>query len=129
MTQPEGNTSVSAGPSRRAVIGAAAASAVAVGAAAGIGGFASGRASAPIAGDEQYPFQGEHQSGIITAQQDRLHFASFEVTTDSRDRVVALLRRWSQAAATLMTGSEIGSGAVGGPGLAAAIKHTSASRS
>ncbi len=47
-----------------------------------------------------------------------MHFAAFDITTDSRDRVIALLRRWTQAAATLMAGSEVGTGAVGGPALA-----------
>ena len=109
-------TTGAAGFSRRAMLRATAAGVAAAGVA-GAGGFGIGRASAPIAGDEQYAFLGEHQSGIVTAQQDHMHFASFDLTTDSRDRLVALLRRWSQAAATLMTGSEIGSGAVGGPGL------------
>lgn len=107
------------GPSRRAVLGAAGvvAGAAAV-AGAGVGGFSAGRATAPIAGDLRYDFRGDHQSGIVTAQQDRVHFAAFDITTDSRERLIALLRRWSQAAATLMAGSEVGSGAVSGPDLA-----------
>lgn len=104
------------GFSRRAVLGAAAAGVAAAGAA-GVGGFSIGRATAPILGDTAHDFYGEHQSGIVTEQQDRLHFATFDLTTDSRDRVIALLRRWTQAAATLMTGSELGAGAAGGPGL------------
>jgi len=104
------------GFSRRAMLGAAAAGAAAAGAA-GAGGFKVGRATAPILGDMAFGFHGDHQSGIVTEQQDRLHFATFDLTTDSRDRVIALLRRWTQAAATLMTGSEIGAGAVGGSPL------------
>lgn len=69
-------------------------------------------------GDGHFPFFGAHQSGILTPQQDRLHFASSDITTDSRGRVIALLRRWTQAAATLMAGPEVGSGAAGGPDLA-----------
>ena len=38
------------------------------------------------------PFRGEHQAGIVTAAQDRMHFAAFDVTTDSRDDVVAMLQ-------------------------------------
>ena len=104
------------GLSRRAVFGVAGAAGVAV-AAAGVGGVAVGRTTVPVLGDDRHDFFGAHQSGIVTAQQDRLHFAAFDLTTDDRDRVIALLRRWTQAAATLMTGSEIGAGAVGGPGL------------
>lgn len=105
-----------AGISRRAVLGAAAAG-VAVAGAAGAGGFGIGRATAPLPGGTLVDFHGEHQSGIVTAQQDHLHFAAFDLTTDSRDRLIALLRTWTQAAATLMAGSQIGSGAVGGPDL------------
>lgn len=118
-TDPSPADDARRGPSRRAVltaVGVAAGAAAVAGSAAG--GFAAGRDSAPIAGDLRYGFRGEHQSGIVTAQQDRVHFAAFDVTTDSRDRLIALLRRWSQAAATLMAGSEIGSGAVAGPDLA-----------
>jgi len=43
-----------------------------------------------------------------------MHFAAFDVTTSSRDELIALLRRWTEAAATLMAGSELGSGAAGG---------------
>lgn len=106
-----------AGLTRRAVFGVAGAAGAAAAVAAGAGGFALGRSTAPVLGDERVDFYGIHQSGIVTAQQDRLHFAAFDLTTDDRDRVIALLRRWTQAAATLMTGSEIGEGAVGGPGL------------
>lgn len=104
------------GPSRRAVLGVAGAAA-GIAASGGIG-FRVGRDTAPLPGDGQFAFHGAHQSGIVTPQQDRMHFASFDITTDSRDRVIALLRRWTQAAATLMAGSEVGTGAVGGPAIA-----------
>ncbi|WP_291377729.1 iron uptake transporter deferrochelatase/peroxidase subunit [Demequina sp.] len=103
------------GPSRRAVLGVAGAAA-GIAASGGIG-FQVGRQTAPPPGEGQFPFLGAHQSGILTPQQDRLHFAAFDITTDSRDRVIALLRRWTQAAATLMAGSQVGGGAVGGPDL------------
>ena len=35
------------------------------------------------------PFRGERQAGIITEAQDRMHFATFDVTTDCRADVVA----------------------------------------
>lgn len=100
------------GVSRRAVLGTA--GAVAGVAAAGVGGFVAGRATADPLQRHAYDFFGEHQPGIVTPQQDRLHFAAFDLTTDSRARVISLLRRWTEAAARLMTGSELGSGAAGG---------------
>ena len=32
------------------------------------------------------PFYGEHQAGIVTPAQDRLHFVAFDVITDKRAR-------------------------------------------
>lgn len=52
----------------------------------------------------RHPFFGAHQSGILTPAQDRLHFAAFDVTTTSRDDLVALLRAWTAAAANLTQG-------------------------
>lgn len=100
-------------PSRRTVLGVAGA-AVGTAVVAGAGGFAVGRSTAPTTETESYDFYGEHQSGIVTSQQDRMHFAAYDVTASSREELVALLRRWTQAAATLMAGSELGAGAAGG---------------
>ncbi|MBW8751962.1 MAG: deferrochelatase/peroxidase EfeB [Propionibacteriales bacterium] len=61
--------------------------------------------------DLAYPFRGEHQAGVVTPAQDRLHFASFDVTTESRDELVALLRSWTEAAAAMTAGRAVGSGA------------------
>ena len=81
------------GLSRRRLLGAAGAGAVAVGAA-GAGGFAWGSDHAQSgAAPPAYPFAGAHQAGITTPAQDRLHFAAFDVTTDSREDLVSLLRR------------------------------------
>jgi len=64
---------------------------------------------APIA------FYGEHQAGIVTPAQDRLHFVAFDVITDKRDAVVELLRKWTAAAARMTAGKDAGTiGAVGG---------------
>lgn len=102
------------GPSRRAVLGASAA-VVGAAAVAGAAGFAAGRASAPASLTlNAFAFRGEHQSGIVTPQQDRLHFAAFDLTTDSRDDIIALLKEWTEAAERLMAGAELGDGAVGG---------------
>ena len=40
-----------------------------------------------------YPFTGVHQAGIVTPAQDRMYTAAFDLTTTSRDELVALLRR------------------------------------
>jgi deferrochelatase/peroxidase EfeB len=64
------------------------------------------------------PFYGEHQAGIATAVQDRLHFAAFDVLTDDRAALEDLLQRWSHAAARMTAGDTVGTGAVGGPGEA-----------
>ncbi|WP_113702999.1 iron uptake transporter deferrochelatase/peroxidase subunit [Nonomuraea lactucae] len=70
--------------------------------------------SAPV------PFYGEHQAGIVTPAQDRLHFVSFDVTTGKRAELADLLQEWTAAAARLTQGKEAGAfGAVGGDAEAA----------
>ena len=77
-------------------------------------GFGVGRATAPepAAGDARppgtYPFTGVHQAGIVTPAQDRLYLAAFDLTTTSRDELVALLRRWTTIAARLTQGLSAG---------------------
>jgi deferrochelatase/peroxidase EfeB len=62
------------------------------------------------------PFHGTRQAGIITPAQDRLHFVSFDVTTESRADLIDLLREWTKTAARITTGAEASAGgAVGGP--------------
>ena len=64
-------------------------------------------------------FHGPHQAGIVTPAQDRLHFATFDVTATKREAVIALLKEWTAAAALLTAGRDIGQyGAVNGPGEA-----------
>ena len=53
---------------------------------------------------EAIPFYGEHQAGIITPAQDRLHFAAFDVTATKRTELLDLLRVWSRAAARMCNG-------------------------
>ncbi|MBL0885292.1 iron uptake transporter deferrochelatase/peroxidase subunit [Myceligenerans indicum] len=104
--------------SRRALLGGAvgAASVLAGGSAAG---FAAGRATAapaPAGTNDIVPFTGGHQAGITTPVQEHLHFAAFDLTTDSRDDVVALLRRWTLAADRMTRGLPAGPhGTDGGP--------------
>ncbi|MFI7638782.1 iron uptake transporter deferrochelatase/peroxidase subunit [Nonomuraea sp. NPDC049400] len=64
---------------------------------------------------DPFPFYGEHQAGVVTPAQDRLHFVAFDVTTKNRAELVELLQEWTAAAARLTQGKEAGSfGAVGG---------------
>ena len=110
----------SSGLSRRGLLGLAGAGVLGAGL-----GFASDRAIASAArwgssagqsgAAASYPFFAEHQSGIITAAQDRLHFASFDVADISRNELVELLQDWSYAASRMTQGKPAGpGGAVGG---------------
>lgn len=53
------------------------------------------------------PFWGEHQAGIATPQQGHVYFAAFDLTSDKRDDVIALLRRWTDASAHLTQGQTV----------------------
>ncbi|MFJ4478423.1 iron uptake transporter deferrochelatase/peroxidase subunit [Streptomyces xanthochromogenes] len=105
-------------PSRRALLGWGGAG-LALGAAAAGGTVAvvkSGGSDAVPAADAgaAVPFHGDHQAGIATAVQDRLHFASFDVTTKDRAELVQLLKDWTVAAAAMTEGKTVGEGAYGG---------------
>ncbi|MDO9398063.1 MAG: iron uptake transporter deferrochelatase/peroxidase subunit [Herbiconiux sp.] len=109
------------GISRRGLLGLAGAGVVGVGA--GIaGGIALDRAvAAPSASAQEnaavYPFYGEHQSGITSPAQDRLHFAAYDVAAGlTRAELIELLQDWSAAAAVMTAGDPVGTyGAVNGP--------------
>ncbi len=60
------------------------------------------------AADQVVPFHGEHQSGITTPAQDRLHFAAFDLTTSNRADLVALLTAWTAAAEAMTAGRAVG---------------------
>ena len=119
---PDGDPAepASSGVSRRWMLGAAGAGALAAGAAIG---FAArepdadaGTLSTPTDAAGGYPFRGRHQAGIVTPAQDRLHFAAFDVTTSDRDELIQLLQDWTVAAARMTAGEGAGEyGAVGGP--------------
>jgi deferrochelatase/peroxidase EfeB len=82
--------------------------------AAGIGLGASGyligqeTAEASAEGTGNVPFYGEHQAGIATPAQDRLHFAAFDLLTEDRAALRELLREWSRAAAEMSAGELVG---------------------
>ena len=77
---------------------------------AGFGGYAVANAQGGSAPHRPHPFafHGPHQAGIVTPAQDRLHFAAFDVTTDSRDDLVALLKAWTAAASEMTQGKQVG---------------------
>ena len=69
-----------------------------------------------------YPFFGEHQAGITTPAQDRLHFAAFDLASGTtREELIELLQDWTYAASRMTAGLEVTEdGAVGGSPLAPA---------
>jgi deferrochelatase/peroxidase EfeB len=98
--------------SRRGLIGgtAGAAGGLAVGFAGGAW-YGDDHASADTGAQDApttYAFRGEHQAGIVTPAQDRLHFAAFDVTTRSRAQLVALLAAWTDAAERMTQGRPAG---------------------
>lgn len=98
-------------PSRRALFGllGAGAAGLAIG---GAGGAAAALATASGgSGGGVVAFRGEHQAGITTPAQDRLHFAAFNMLSGTgRDDLIELLRDWTAAAERLTAGEEIGTG-------------------
>lgn len=90
-------------PNRRSFLAAGAAAAASVPATA----FAVGKPHAAHAeanaGIE--PFWGPHQAGISTPQQRNTCFMAFDLVTNQRDEVIALLQAWTRAAA-ISTGAD-----------------------
>src|SRR3954453_15357764 len=103
------------GISRRGLLGGGAAAAGVVGAFA-LGRAREGSAEEPASRAASYAFRGEHQAGIVTPAQDRLHLAAFDVITEDRDQLVDLLRQWTEAADRMTAGQPAGTvGPVAGP--------------
>jgi deferrochelatase/peroxidase EfeB len=106
--------------SRRGLLGTAGVGLAGL-AAGAAGGFALGSeqpapTQAPMPGLRTYPFYGPHQAGILTPMQDRLHFAAFDVITESREELVQLLKDWTAAAARMTQGLAAGEfGPTSGP--------------
>jgi deferrochelatase/peroxidase EfeB len=95
-------------PSRRFFLGAAGGLAGGIAGAVATGGGIARAQIAPARPQaepaEAEPFYGTYQAGITTPMQESLYFASFDLTTDNRKDVVALLQRWTVAAARLTAG-------------------------
>lgn len=107
------------GLSRRRALSLAGLGAVGAAGTVGVGGSVlrdgGGAAAAPEAAAAAVPFYGEHQAGITTPAQDRLHFVAFDVITDKRAELVDLLREWTLAATRMTAGRDAGVvGAVSG---------------
>jgi deferrochelatase/peroxidase EfeB len=96
-------------PGRRRLLGAVAAGGAGL-LAGGAGGFGIDRAlgSSPDAPAAAVPFYGARQAGIATAQQGRLVFASFDVTTPDVRALRAVLGQWTAAAARMTAGHGVG---------------------
>jgi deferrochelatase/peroxidase EfeB len=59
-------------------------------------------------GTGSVPFYGEHQAGIATPAQDRLHFAAFDLLTEDPAELRELMREWTVAAAEATAGEMVG---------------------
>jgi deferrochelatase/peroxidase EfeB len=76
----------------------------------GAGGYLIGHETAEASGEGtgSVPYYGEHQAGIATAAQDRLHFAAFDLLTEDPAELRELMREWTLAAAEATEGEMIG---------------------
>ncbi|OZE37484.1 MULTISPECIES: iron uptake transporter deferrochelatase/peroxidase subunit [unclassified Rhodococcus (in: high G+C Gram-positive bacteria)] len=90
--------------SRRRLFGAVGTGAALVGVGALAGHATASGAEVPTS--DVVEFRGEHQAGIVTPAQDRMHFVAFDITTDSRNEFVALLKKWTLMAERLTRGEE-----------------------
>ncbi|OZC87188.1 deferrochelatase/peroxidase EfeB [Rhodococcus sp. 06-412-2C] len=90
--------------SRRRLFGAVGTGAALVGVGAIAGHATASGAEAPAS--DVVEFRGDHQAGIVTPAQDRMHFVAFDITTDSREDFVALLKKWTLMAERLTKGEE-----------------------
>jgi deferrochelatase/peroxidase EfeB len=80
----------------------------------GAGGYLVGQDTAQTDAAEtagSVAFDGGHQAGIATPAQDRLHFAAFDLETDSRAQLRELMEKWSTAAREMTEGKLIGTSA------------------
>jgi len=102
-------TPAAPGLSRRGLLALGGGVGLAVGAVAGgITGIAVTKNNSSSAAELEYSFYGEHQSGIITPAQDRMHFAAFDMRDDAtRDDLISLLQDWSYATSRMMMGLDV----------------------
>jgi deferrochelatase/peroxidase EfeB len=81
-----------------------------------VGGVPASRAgsSAGYQRPDVIPFPGRNQAGIATPVQDRMHTVAFDLTTTDRAAVVRLFKAWTDAAARMTAGRDVGEGAIPG---------------
>ncbi|MEO6019284.1 MAG: iron uptake transporter deferrochelatase/peroxidase subunit [Knoellia sp.] len=65
---------------------------------------------------EPVPFRGEHQAGIVTPAQDRMHFVALDVISKDPAELKLLLKEWTRAAERMTHGAEASPGGVVGGG-------------
>ncbi|AQS83479.1 MAG: Dyp-type peroxidase [Acetobacter aceti] len=70
-------------------------------------GLAGGRLFTPSSGACAARFAMLHQPGIATPPLPFLYFIAFDLTTEKRTDVAALMQRWTRAADALMTGGSV----------------------
>lgn len=98
-------------------------------------GFAAGKAHVSDAGGtgsapsvdptaQVFDFRGEHQAGITTPAQDRLHFVALDVTTTDATQLRTLLTAWTTAAERMCLGAEAAPGGLVGGGPSAVPQDT-----
>jgi deferrochelatase/peroxidase EfeB len=76
----------------------------------GIGGagYLVGQETADAEGTGTVEFYGEHQAGIDTAAQDRLHFAAFDLVDEDPRALRGLMEAWTAAASEMTRGELVG---------------------
>jgi len=99
------------GLSRRGLLGLAGAGVVGAGLGFGVDRVLTPEATAASGASASYPFYGDHQAGILTAAQDRLHFAAFDVSDITAKELEELLADWTYAAGRMTAG--LGAGEFG----------------
>lgn len=69
-----------------------------------------GRAASTAASDltqTRYELRGKHQSGILTPAQQQMFLIAFDLIAETREGVIALLKKWTLAAERMMTGEMV----------------------
>ncbi|HEY6579407.1 MAG TPA: Dyp-type peroxidase, partial [Rhizomicrobium sp.] len=61
-------------------------------------------AAAPETADTIEPFHGARQGGILTTPQHHSYFAAFDLDSEKRDDLIAMLRSWTDASAAMTRG-------------------------